>query len=153
MGRHEFDRGGPFWAAVAVLFGVTGALLAPGCGDADVSAGEVTAAANPAIEREVSDLQQQVAEADRGAQREIEQARANSEKMPVAARDRLTDAIERTEEARAEAGDRLEELKNSGGTHWQARRSRVVEALDELEQARHDVVAAFSGGEPSLSDG
>ena len=153
MGMNEFDRGGPFWLAAVVLFGVTGALLAPGCSDADVSAGELSAAANPSIEREVSDLQQQVAEADRGAQREIEQARANSENMPVAARDRLSEAIERTEEARDEAGNRLEELKNSGGTHWQARRSRVVEALDELEDARHDVVATFVGGEPSLSDG
>jgi hypothetical protein len=73
--------------------------------------------------------------------------------MPVASRDRLTEAIERTVEARDAASNRLDELKSSGGTHWQARRARVVEALDELEDARHDVVAALAGGEPSLSDG
>ena len=153
MSTHEFDRGRLFWLAALVLFGVAGALLAPGCDAADVRAGEVSAAASPAIARDVSDLEQQVAEADRGAQREIEQARANSEQMPVASRERLAEAIERTEEARDEAGDRLDELKHSGPTHREERRARVVEALGELEQARHDVVAALAGGEPAHSDG
>jgi flagellar motility protein MotE (MotC chaperone) len=156
MTTHAFDTGRPFWIAAAVLFGITGALLAPGCDARDVSAGEMSAAARSGgatIERQVAELEKQVTDSDRGAQREIEQARANSEKLPVASRDRLTEAIERAEQARDEANDRLDELKDSGTSHYEARRARVVDALNELEQARHDVVAALSGGEPSLSDG
>jgi hypothetical protein len=61
--------------------------------------------------------------------------------------------IERTEEARGEASERLDELKYSGTSHREARRARVVEALNELDDARHNVVTALSPGEPSLSDG
>jgi hypothetical protein len=155
MSTHELDLGTGylFWIAVALLSGIAGALLALGCDARDVSADEMSAAGGAAIERQVADLEKQVADSDRGAQREIEQARVDSQKMPVASRERLSEAIERTEEARDEASDRLDELKNSGGTHWQARRARVVEALDQLEEARHDVVAALAGGEPALSDG
>jgi predicted nucleic acid-binding Zn-ribbon protein len=155
MGTRELDYGTgySYWIAVACLTGLAGALLASGCGERNVAVDEMSTAGGAAIEREVADLEQQVAASDRGAQREIEQARANSEKMPVALRENLTEAIERTEQARDEANDRLAELKNSGTRHWEARRARVVEALDDLEDARHDVIAAFSGGEPSLSDG
>jgi len=155
MNTHTLDlrTGHQFWIAASMLTGLAGALLALGCEARDVSAGELRAASDVAVERQVADLEKQVADADRGARREIEQARANSQKMPVASRELLAKAIERTEQARGEASDRLEELKDSGGSHWDARRSRVVEALDELEDARHDVVAALAGGEPALSDG
>jgi hypothetical protein len=155
MRTHEFDQANGHlpWLAIALLGGIAGALLAVGCDARDVSADEVSATGGAAIEREVADLEKQVVDADRGAQREIEQARANSQQMPVASRERLTEAIERTEDARDEASDRLDQLKYSGTARWEARRASVVEALGELEEARHDVVAALAGGEPSLSDG
>ena len=35
MSPHAFDTGRHFWLAAVVLFGVTGALLVPGCGAPD----------------------------------------------------------------------------------------------------------------------
>jgi hypothetical protein len=155
MSTHELDlaKGHLLWIAVALLGGIAGALLAVGCNARDVSADEVSAAGGSAIEREVADLEKQVADSDRGAQREIDQARANSAKMPVASRERLADAIERTEEARDQASERLEEFEHSGAALRETHRALVVEALNDLAEARHDVVAALAGGEPSLSDG
>ena len=141
------------WIAGIVLGGLAGALLALGCDARDVSASEMSASADSAIQSEVADLEKQVVDADRGAQREIEQARENSQQLPIASRERLEQAIERTEEARGDASDRLEELKYAGPRHWDARRARVEEALSELNKARHEVVATLAGGEPSLSDG
>jgi DNA anti-recombination protein RmuC len=155
MSTHDLDlrRGGPFWIAAVLLAGMAGGLLALGCEARDVSANEAQVRDGVAIEREVADLEKQLVDADRGARREIEQARKSSQKMPVASREALADAIERTEDARDEASDRLAELKKAGAAHWDQRRARVVEALEELADARHDVVASLAGGEPSLSDG
>jgi len=154
MHTHRLDsrKNRQVWIGATVLAIGTGALLATACDARDMSVG-ATAAENAEIQGEVADLDQQVAAADRAAQREIDQARASSEDMPVALRERLAAAIERTEDARGEASARLDELKESGGSHWAARRARVVEALGDLEEARHEVVAALAGGEPSLSDG
>ena len=122
MSAREFDLGTGYlyWVAVAVLTGLAGALLALGCDARNVSSDEVSASGSAASEREMADLEKQIVASDRGAEREIAQARANSEKMPVASRDRLAEAIERTEEARDEASDRLDELKQSGTRHWEA---------------------------------
>jgi len=154
MSTHDLDlnTGHGFWIATALLSGIAGALLALGCEAREVAANEPRLEV-VAIEHQVTDLEQQLAAADRGAKREIEQARANSKKMPVASREKLADAIDRTEDARDQASDRLDELKHSGAAHFEARRARVVDALNELAEARHDVVAALAGGQPSLSDG
>ena len=167
MNTHRHDSGSsrPIWIGATMLAIGTGALLATACDarETSVGAGETSVGAaiaagtaenqTPEIQSELADLDQQFTAADRAAKREIEQANANSENMPVALRERLAAAIERTQDARGEASERLEELKNSGGSHWASRRARVVEALGELEEARHEVVAALAGGEPSLSDG
>src|SRR5947207_11653186 len=91
------------WIFGLALSALTGALLAVGCdarGDADDlgtapyrEGARKERAASPSHEQQIADLDKEVADADRGAQREIEQARKNSEKMPVASRERLEAAI------------------------------------------------------------
>jgi hypothetical protein len=49
-------------------------------------------------------------------------------------------------------GERLGELERADKPEWDARQ-RVIDALQELANARHDVVAAFAGGEPALPQG
>ena len=148
------------WIFGLVLSGITGALLATGCeaqGDVrDLAAVPYREAAREERDSdrvEVADLGKAVAEADHSAGREIEQARKNANKMPVAARERLDAAIERVESARDEANDRLDDLKGSGNVGNDTMRQRVIDALDQLNAARHDVVAALAGGQPSLSEG
>jgi hypothetical protein len=49
-------------------------------------------------------------------------------------------------------GERLNELQRANKPDWEARQ-RVIDALQELANARHDVVAVFAGGEPALPQG
>ena len=153
---------GRIWLGAAVLAAISGALLTSGCGMRD-EASEASAAAVGAQVREaraggdrsdqLADLEARVDEAQRGAKQEIEQARKQSEDYPVAAREQLTIAIERTESAREDVSDRLDELKRANDAGWDVSRRRVIEALEELADARREVVAAFAGGEHNLSDG
>jgi len=102
--------------------------------------------------RQLDGIESTAAKARRGARLEIEQAREQSKDFPVAAREKLTSAIERSERARAEVGERLNELQRANKPDWEARQ-RVIDALQELANARHDVVAVFAGGEPALPQG
>jgi hypothetical protein len=52
MSPHAFDTGRHFWLAAAVLFGVTGALLVPGCSAPDRDGDRYTPPPS-GIEREV----------------------------------------------------------------------------------------------------
>jgi hypothetical protein len=52
MSPHAFDTGRHFWLVAAVLFGVTGALLVPGCSAPDRD-GEHDTPPPTGIEREV----------------------------------------------------------------------------------------------------
>jgi hypothetical protein len=144
------------WVLGLALSAMTGALLATGCearGDAgDLGAGAYTKKQHAEPLRG-GDLGKAVAEADRGAQREIEQAQKNSALLPVEARERLAAAIDRAEDARDEANHRLDELNRAGAARGDDQRERVIEALDELSAARREVVSALAGGQPSLSDG
>ena len=100
--------------------------------------------------QQLDDIESTAAKARSGARLEIEQAREQSKDFPVAAREKLTFAIERAERARAEVDERLNELKRADKPDWDASRQRLIDALQELANARHDVVAAFAGGEPAL---
>jgi hypothetical protein len=164
MSNQSQLRTGRIWLAAGVLAAVSGALLTSGCRARDevdvASASEVRAEARAAgatsgdyMKQQLTDLQSRAAEAQRGAKEEIDQAQAKAEDFPVAAREKLTVAIERTESAREDVRARLDELEHAGNAGWDASRQRVVDALEELAEARHDVVAAFAGGDPTLSDG
>jgi hypothetical protein len=153
---------GHFWFAAGALALFCGGLLTLGCerrdATTDVSAAAVREDARVAratesdyMKQQIASLESEVAQAQRDAQKELEQARAKSDAIPVAAREKLSAAIERTEGARANVGERLDELKSASESGWDSSRKRVVEALEELNEARRDVVAAFAG-EPTTTD-
>ena len=159
---HDF-RSGHLWVAAGVLALLSGGLLTLGCDrrDAtpDVSAAAVREEAREAratetdyMEQQVASLESKAATAQREAQQEIEQARAKSEQFPVAAREKLDLAIERTEGAREDVSERIGELKRASDAGWDLSRQRVVDALENLSEARHDVMAAFAGGDPARTD-
>jgi DNA anti-recombination protein RmuC len=147
---------GNYWLAGAVLAAITGGLLTLGCEQRDetpdVSAAAVREEAREAgeaagdyMKKELADLERSVATAEREAKQEIEQARAKAEDLPEETRQKLDAAIDRTESARDNVSDRLDELKDAGRAGWDTTRQRVSDALEELGEARREVAAALRG--------
>jgi DNA anti-recombination protein RmuC len=147
---------GNYWLAGAVLAAITGGLLTLGCErrdeTPDVSAAAVREEAREAgeaagdyMKKELADLERSVATAEREAKQEIEQARAKAEDLPEETRQKLDAAIDRTESARDNVSDRLDELKDAGRAGWDTTRQRVSDALEELGEARREVAAALRG--------
>ena|SRR2546426_12553990 len=144
------------WIAAGVLAVMTGGLLALGCErrdePRDVAAAPVPEdargageAASDYMKKQLAELEQSVAEAERGAKSEIEQARDKAESLPEATRQQLDAAIARTERASDDVGERLDELKGAGSAAWDTTRERVSAALQELSEARREVAAALRG--------
>jgi len=148
-----------YWIVAGTLAVMTGALLALGCErrdeTPDVSAAQVREEAREAgdaasdyMKKQLADLERSVAAAEREAKQEIEQAREKAASLPEETRHELAAAIDRTESARDNVSDRLDELKDAGNAGWDATRQRVSDALEELGEARREVAAALRG-EPS----
>ncbi len=148
-----------YWIVAGTLAVMTGALLALGCErrdeTPDVSAAQVREEAREAgeatsdyMKKQLADLERTVAAAEREAKQEIEQAREKAGSLPEETRQQLDAAIDRTESARDNVSDRLDELKDAGNAGWDATRQRVSDALEELGEARREVAAALRG-EPS----
>jgi DNA anti-recombination protein RmuC len=147
---------GNYWLAGAVLAVITGGLLTLGCErrdeTPDVSAADVREEAREAgeaagdyMKKELADLERSAATAEREAKQELEQARAKAEDLPEETRQQLDAAIDRTESARDNVSDRLDELKEASKDGWDTTRQRVSDALQELGEARREVAAALKG--------
>ena len=145
-----------YWIVAGTLAVMTGGLLALGCErrdeTPDVSAAQVREEAREAgevasdyMKKQLADLEQSVATAEREAKQEIDQAREKADSLSEQTRQRLDAAIDRTETARDNVNDRLDELKDAGNAGWDATRQRVSDALEELAEARREVAAALRG--------
>jgi DNA anti-recombination protein RmuC len=157
MGTKRIELSIPdYWIIAGLLAAITGALLTLGCerrdetpdvSAADVrrEAGEAGEAASDYMKKQLADLEQNVATAEREATQEIEQARERAGELPEETRQHLDAAIDRTERARDDVSDRLDELKDAGHAGWDATRQRVSDALEELAEARHEVASALKG--------
>jgi len=144
------------WISAGVLAAVTGALLTIGCerrdDTPDVSAADVReetreagATARDYTKQQLAELEDRFTAVERDTAREMDEARERAKDVPEATREQLNAAIEHIETARDNARARLDDLKEAGEAGWETARQRAVDALDELSEARREVVAALKG--------
>jgi chemotaxis regulatin CheY-phosphate phosphatase CheZ len=156
MRANRIVRSPGIWITAAALSAMAGGLLTLACErrdeTPDVSANNTREEAREAVDvasdtmrKQVADLERSFATAEREAKQEVEQARNKAQDLSADARERLDAAIERTETARDNASDRIDELKEATHESWDNTRQRVADALEELSEARHEVAAALRG--------
>ena len=138
---------GAVGAALALALACGGGSDAP----PDVSAQDVREEAREALEAAAAyaaaqrdELVERARETVDEAQRETNEARRELADLPQAARDRLAGAIDRVERAGEALGDELEALERTGEQSWETTQQRVSDALDELAEARREVMAALA---------
>jgi chemotaxis regulatin CheY-phosphate phosphatase CheZ len=97
------------------------------------------------VKQQLAQIEVSVRTAQQEAKRDIDEARERLSALPEETRQGLSAAIDRTERARDDLSDRLDELKEATDERWDATRQRVSDAVSELAEARSEVAAALRG--------